>query len=251
MSSQLATTVAGSELTRSCIRVKGGVPGTLPRKQHECWAGGAHGRGGTARHRPLVSVGEDPRSKERLLPKRLLMFAFVAVATYGAASESATADPKCGPVRCAELEPGQCANSQIGTERRDELRGTGRGDRLVGLGRHDLLLGFAGADCLLGGSGPDRLHGGKGADRLRGQGGADIFEGDSGADYLSGGAGRDELSAGLGPDRILGGAEGDLIRAAEGTRDIVRCGRGRDRAVVDGRDRVRGCEMVVRREPAV
>jgi RTX calcium-binding nonapeptide repeat (4 copies) len=73
---------------------------------------------------------------------------------------------------------------------------------------------------------------------FRAQAGADIFEGDSGADFLSGGAGRDELSAGLGPDRMLGGGDSDLIRAAEGTRDIVRCGRGRDRAVETG---VTGC----------
>jgi hypothetical protein len=176
----------------------------------------------------------------------LLFLPFVALAAYCLVPESAKANRQCGPVSCAELEPGPCANPKVGTARNDELRGTGRGDRLIGLGRHDLLLGFAGVDCLLGGDGPDYLHGGKGADRLQGQDGADKFQGDPGADYVSGGAGRDELSAGLGPDRMLGGADRDLIRAAEGTHDVVRCGGGRDVAFVDQRDLVRGCERVIR-----
>jgi hypothetical protein len=42
---------------------------------------------------------------------------------------------------------------------------------------------------------------------------------------------------------LTGGRGADRINAAgDDRRDLVRCGRGRDRAVVDRIDRVRGCE---------
>ena len=122
---------------------------------------------------------------------------------------------------------GACAALKRGGPGRQTLRGTRRGDRLLGFGGPDRLLGFAGADCLKGGRGKDRLKGGKGRDRLHGNGG------------------RDRLNGGRGRDRLLGGLDQDLLIARDGARDVVRCGRGRrDRAVVDRRDRVRGCERV-------
>ena len=100
------------------------------------------------------------------------------------------------------------------------------GDRLFGLGGDDLLRGRAGND---------RLHGGRGRDR--------IF-GDTGADLVIGGPGR---------DRIVGGRGADRIRARDGQLDVINCGPGRDRALVDRRDRLsRNCEArIQKRRPPV
>lgn len=55
-----------------------------------------------------------------------------------------------------------------------------------------------------------------------------------------------------GDDRIRGGNRRDVIWAVDGEPDVIRCGRGRDRAVVDADlDKVRGCERVKRRKPPV
>lgn len=101
-----------------------------------------------------------------------------------------------------------------------ELRGTASDDRLAGTSGHDRVLGLAGAD------------------RIRGRGGHDC---------LFGAAGRDRLSGGRGQDALDGGRGNDVLSAADGSRDLVRCGPGRDRAVVDRHDRLRGCERVRRR----
>jgi 3',5'-cyclic AMP phosphodiesterase CpdA len=95
-----------------------------------------------------------------------------------------------------------------------------------------------------GGPGPDPypercgtpIRGTRGPDRLVGTAASERIRALAGRDRLLGGGGRDCLGGGRGNDRI---------RAFDGTRDVVRCGRGkRDRAGVDGRDRVRGCERV-------
>ena len=84
----------------------------------------------------------------------------------------------------------------------------------------------------------DRLRGTQGVDKLYGRGGNDALSGLAGNDLLDGGSGRDVLDAGAG---------NDTLRARDGQRDIVRCGSGRDLAVVDRRDIVaRDCETVRR-----
>jgi hypothetical protein len=50
----------------------------------------------------------------------------------------------------------------------------------------------------------------------------------------------------LDADRLSGGAGNDRVTAVDGKRDAVDCGPGRDTAVVDSHDRVRGCEHVLR-----
>ena len=95
--------------------------------------------------------------------------------------------------------------------------GTNRGDYLAGGGYDDVILGRGGNDTLLGGAGDDRLVGG---------------------------AGNDVLIGGPGADVLLGGPGSDTIYAADGERDIVDCGPGRDRAVVDAVDIVKNCEVV-------
>lgn len=99
------------------------------------------------------------------------------------------------------------------------LVGTQRGDYLAGGGWDDVLIGLAGNDTLLGGAGSDRIMGGPGND---------VIVGGSGADLLFGGPGS------------------DTINAADGERDAVDCGPGRDRVIADSVDVVTNCEVVVR-----
>ena len=106
------------------------------------------------------------------------------------------------------------------------LNGTIGGDRITGSPRADRIKGLAGRDCLFGEGGNDHLLGARDEDRLYGGNGDDLLDGGGGTDRLNGGAGSDR------------------IRAGGGTRDIVRCGRGLDRASVDRLDRVLGCERV-------
>jgi hypothetical protein len=108
-----------------------------------------------------------------------------------------------------------------GTAQANMLRGTRFVDRLFGLAGSDRLFGLAGADTIDGGGGNDRLFGGPGGDRLVGRAGADLLD---------------------------GGTGNDLVLARDRTRDVVRCGPGRDSARVDRSDRVAGdCELVQRR----
>ncbi|MGD9572780.1 MAG: beta-propeller fold lactonase family protein [Thermoleophilia bacterium] len=86
-------------------------------------------------------------------------------------------------------------------------------------------------------AGDDVLYGTAGDDVIRGKGGDDVIRGHRGDDVLIGGRGR---------DRLIGGPGDDRIHARDGARDVVRCGPGRDLALVDAGDRVRGCERVVR-----
>ena len=90
----------------------------------------------------------------------------------------------------------------------------------------------------------DALAGGPGGQRIDGKGGDDKLKGGSGDDCLDGGAGKDSLTGGSGADRLSGGPGADRIHAADGERDLVRCGAGDDRATVDRMDRVRACERV-------
>jgi Ca2+-binding RTX toxin-like protein len=95
--------------------------------------------------------------------------------------------------------------------------GTAKGEYLAGGGHDDVILGNGGNDTILGGAGDDRIDGGPGNDIITG---------------------------GSGADRLLGGSGSDTIRAADGERDVVDCGDGRDRAVVDAFDKVTNCEVV-------
>ena len=88
-------------------------------------------------------------------------------------------------------------------------------------------------------------HGGPGDDRLRGGDRADRLDGGTGNDVLIGEGGDDVIVGGPGVDLLSGGDGNDLLLAADGTRDVVACGAGRDRAVVDRKDFVtRSCERV-------
>lgn len=98
---------------------------------------------------------------------------------------------------------------------------------------------------IVGSKGPNYLAGGGGNDTLLGRGGNDTLLGGAGDDLLEGGSGNDVLIGGPGDDRILGGPGSDTIVANDGEKDVVDCGPGVDRAVVDAVDVVSAsCEKV-------
>jgi Tol biopolymer transport system component len=86
--------------------------------------------------------------------------------------------------------------------------------------------GTAAQDVVVGSRASDGIAGGLGRDRLCGRGG------------------RDRLVGGPGRDRINGGAAADIVKSADNSADLVDCGPGRDRAIIDPRDRVHECERV-------
>ena len=90
------------------------------------------------------------------------------------------------------------------------------------------------------------ISGTGGADRLRGTEGGDRIRGKDGRDRLRGGGGDDCLIGGGGRDSHFGQRGDDTIRARGRARDFISCGPGDDRAFVDRRDRVKGCETVRR-----
>ena len=94
--------------------------------------------------------------------------------------------------------------------------------------------------------GNDNIVGGKGEDALFGGAGNDRIVGGSGRDLLSGGAGRDSLVGGPGRNRYYGDTGNDSINSANGVRELVDCGFGRDTVKADPRDRLSGCERVKR-----
>jgi hypothetical protein len=89
----------------------------------------------------------------------------------------------------------------------DTITGSDAGNRLVGSGGIDDLRGGLGADTLLGGVDGDALNGGEGED---------VVVGGPGIDTLAGGGGDDEILA-----------------AADGVSDDIRCGAGVDSVAAD------------------
>ena len=81
---------------------------------------------------------------------------------------------------------------------------------------------------------------------LAGTRAADRLKGGAGNQRIRGMSGNDRIKAGPGRDCLLGDRGRDRLHAKDGRRDFVRCGRGRDVAIVDRRDRVRHCEKIVR-----
>ena len=107
----------------------------------------------------------------------------------------------------------------------DRIAGLAGGDTLEGAAGNDILSGGAGADALAGGPGDDRLSGGAGADRL--------------SDVAGSVRGRRPACK---RNRVAAGAGRDRVDTANGRRDIVHCGAGRDVAVADREDTLAGCE---------
>jgi hypothetical protein len=165
----------------------------------------------------------------------------------------------------------------IGTAGSDTLTGTPGDDALYGLAGNDRLNGLQGNDDLDGGPGADDIRGGPGDDAVSyggtsapvtvtlddqandgaagegdnvhtdvediyGGAGDDRLTGDAAGNTIDGGAGNDTIVGGKGFDFLYGGPGDDVIDARDGTQDVVDCGAGRDRAIVDRVDLVTGCE---------
>jgi Ca2+-binding RTX toxin-like protein len=136
--------------------------------------------------------------------------------------------------------------SLIGTAADDLLNGTTKNDVMKGLGGNDIINGLQGNDSIDGGTGNDKLTGSEGNDKLVGGAGRDTLTGATGRDKLSGGGGNDKLDGGPGPNTYSGGAGNDTVNAANGKRETVNCGPGKDVARVDKVDVLKGCEKVKR-----
>lgn len=118
--------------------------------------------------------------------------------------------------------------------------------------------GGAGNDSIIGTEGDDRLAGGDGADRIYGSGGKkDSLDGEGGKDRLtgfgtlSGGPGNDFIEAfygfgqfKAGRTKVFAGSGNDNVLSGNGVRDVVDCGKGKDRATT-GSDR-RGFDRIKR-----
>ena len=142
--------------------------------------------------------------------------------------------------------------------------GDGSDDMLEGGGGDSVLIGSAGDDRLDGGSGDDHLHGGAGHDVAVGGAHDDLIHGRRAADTVSGGNGEDDILPGRGHDvarggpdadqlfddegrdELRGGAGNDRFSSRDGDRDVIRCGRGEDIAIIDELDVAGGCEHAYR-----
>ncbi len=144
----------------------------------------------------------------------------------------------------------------------EQVTGSAFADTLIGSAAADVLDGGPGNDALRGGSGDDQLIGDVGSDRLSGGAGDDHLSGDPeqgdgvytpeitfGNDRLRGGVGNDVLGDPGGVNVFDGGPGNDLLAARNRRREAVRCGPGRDRAYVDRRDRLSGCERRLLKSP--
>jgi Ca2+-binding RTX toxin-like protein len=120
----------------------------------------------------------------------------------------------------------------------DDFRVKPNGDRVrfqrINLVPFSLDIGTTEQLDVNAGGGDDRIVGSKGLATLI----SSSFDGQDGKDRITGTDGADELTGGRGRD---------VIRSRDGAADRVDCGAGLDLAIVDRRDRVRQCNVVLRR----
>ena len=128
----------------------------------------------------------------------------------------------------------------------DTLRGTNGTDVMEGNGGNDDLLGLRGTDALDGGGGRDAVLGGNEAGPRAGD---RVLSGGPGRDFVGGGKGSDALSGGPDSDGMFAGprfgeADDDAIEAGNvpAAKDIIDCGEGFDRVLMDGKDFTSDCE---------
>ena len=141
------------------------------------------------------------------------------------------------------------AVNKVGTNGPDTLRGTNKADNLLGRGGNDILFALAGGDNLQGERGKDIVFGGSTERRL--SGGYKNMVGGSGNDSVIGGRGSDDVLGQEGndlvvdgpvrefaTDNISAGAGNDVVAAVNrpAFEDIVTCGGGFDRVIVDRKD---------------
>ncbi len=124
-----------------------------------------------------------------------------------------------------------------GTDADETLTGTGVDDGIVGAGGVDTIAGLGGNDCLfgqigndlvIGGPGDDNVNGDRDEDVVKGGAGADSVRGQNGDDKVSGGAGDDPVvTGGAGDDKVSGGSGDDFLKG-DGGNDVIDPGAGKD-----------------------
>src|SRR3954454_1547353 len=180
----------------------------------------------------------------------ILVMAIAATAVRaegGSDDNSGTQTAQPCDVRHGENEPGDDHGTDSRAIASDDREGTSGDDDQDGTAEDDHVRGHDGDDDERGGDGDDDLQGDDGDDDLCGDDGDDHLNGGRGDDVLKGGRGNDTLVGGKGHDDHEGDSPNDTINSRDGQRDVVRCGRGRDRVRADRRDRVaRTCESVKR-----
>jgi hemolysin type calcium-binding protein len=171
-----------------------------------------------------------------------------------AKSCSATSNPCFGTDQDDNMVGDDGPNLMYGKNGNDQMNGGESGDEMYGDEGDDILWGLGGDDILNGGEGKDVLYGGAGNDILNGGPGPGIFEGGSGNDNIYGGNEQDQIQGGPGADYIIGGEGDDVIWQGyygaldqpDGSKDIIDCGPGIDRAwinVAEG-DEAHDCEVI-------
>ncbi len=158
---------------------------------------------------------------------------------------------RVGPSQCSVIaEPcrqgSDFGEGQTGGPKRGVALESAGNDWFDGRGGNDRIEGSLGNDHLDGGDGQDVIFGGYGDDKLIGGPGADWLRGDEGHDHVFGDDGPDRIGA-EGGDWIDAGPGNDAVFARNGARDVIHCGSGIDRAVVDRNDVAIGCERLSRR----
>ena len=133
-----------------------------------------------------------------------------------------------------------------GDEGENALIGMAGDDRIHGHADDDHLHGGAGNDALFGGAHDDLIHGRRAADQAVGGNGEDDILTGRGRDIARGGPDRDQLFDDEGRDTLRGGGGNDRFSARDGDRDVIRCGRGSDIAIIDALDVAIDCEYEYR-----
>jgi hypothetical protein len=114
------------------------------------------------------------------------------------------------------------------------------------------VTGDEGDDFMAGGAGDDRQDGGAGNDTIFANQGRDTTEGGDGNDRLFALSQKD-VNGGddMDGDTVRGGAGDDRIAVRDGEKDVVNCGPGIDKALLDFKDVVEdnSCEVVSRHVP--
>jgi Ca2+-binding RTX toxin-like protein len=130
--------------------------------------------------------------------------------------------------------------------------GTNSADSMNGTAAYDNMKGKGGYDQLYGRGDGDDLNGDYGNDTLNGAGGNDYFGDRVGTNTLNGGAGSDTFFADYASrspyneiSKISGDDGNDYVYAADGARDTINCGPGRDWVDANNNDIVAdNCEDV-------
>jgi Ca2+-binding RTX toxin-like protein len=182
----------------------------------------------------------------------LLLVAMVGVLVVGsgvalAASIACTANPCLGTPE---------ADSIDGSNNPERIKALAGNDSVIAWGANDEIYGDEGNDVVNGDPGNDTIYGGPDGDgsvqgtaftdlNLEGGNDSDTVYGGGGADLIDAAANDEPYESAAEPvDRSYGGRGNDQIYAADGNKDIINCGKGRDVAFIDEEidANIKGCE---------